>query len=107
MKPEVYVVELIGSGFLAVMAKPVSGEWIEDEFRGIADQGIHQIVSLLEPREAYEVGLQNEEELAEANGMSFASFPIPDRGLPTSVQEFARFTKDLYHQIAGGASTVV
>jgi len=32
MIPRIYEVENIGSGFLAVMAKPVSGEWIEEEF---------------------------------------------------------------------------
>ncbi len=58
MKPEIYQVELIGSGILSIMAKPVSGEWIEDEFSGIANEGIDQIVSLLESHEAYEIGLK-------------------------------------------------
>jgi len=40
MKPDIYQVELIGSGSLSVMAKPVSGEWIEDEFIGIREWGI-------------------------------------------------------------------
>ena len=107
MKPDIYQVEQIGSGFLAVMAKPVSGEWIEDEFKGIAQEGIKQIVSLLESRESYEVGLKNEKQLSEKNKMEFISFPIKDRGLPTSVKEFSKFTKSLYAQIAGGKNTVV
>jgi len=107
MKPDIYQVELIGSGFLAVMAKPVAGEWIEDEFSGIANEGINQIVSLLENHEAYEVGLQNEKQLAEKNSMEFLSFPIPDRGLPSSIGEFRDLTKHLYHQIAGGKNTVI
>ena len=52
MRPQIYQVELIGSGFLAVMAKPVSGEWIDDEFSGIAGAGILQVVSLLEYQES-------------------------------------------------------
>lgn len=28
MKPDIYKVKLIGEGLLAVMAKPVSGEWV-------------------------------------------------------------------------------
>ena len=107
MKPDIYQIELIGSGFLAVMAKPVSGEWIEDEFLGIANEGILQIVSLLESHEAYELGLQNEKELCEKNNMSFRSFQIKDRGLPPSVQEFRNLTKSLYHQIAEGINTVI
>ena len=57
MIPDIYQVELIGSGSLSVMAKPVSGEWIEDEFSGIAQFGINRIVSLLEEHESYEVAL--------------------------------------------------
>ncbi len=61
------------------MAKPVSGEWIEDEFKNIANKGIDRIVSLLEVHESYEVGLENEQSLTEKNGMDFISYPIKDR----------------------------
>ncbi len=107
MKPDIYQVQKIGSGFLAVMAKPVSGEWIEDEFIGISKEGINQIVSLLENHESYEVGLQNEADLANKNNIEFISFPIKDRGLPNSVSEFSKFTKTLYSQIADGKNTVI
>ena len=107
MKSDIYQVELIGSGFLSVMAKPVSGKWIEDEFSGIANAGILQIISLLEPHESYKVGLQNEEKLANKNGMEYVSFQIKDRGLPASVKQFTEFTKKLHYQIAGGKNTVI
>ena len=107
MSPDIYQVELIGSGSLSVMAKPVSGEWIEDEFSGIARYGINRIVSLLEKRESYETGLRQEKALTEKNGMDFISYPIPDRGLPDSVGEFASFTKRLYFETAGGLNTVI
>ena len=48
MSSEIYQVEIIGSGCLSVIAKPVSGVWIEDEFASIAAYGINRIVSLLE-----------------------------------------------------------
>ena len=64
MKPDIYQVELIGSGSLSVMAKPVSGEWIEDEFKGIRDSGIDRIVSLLERHEEVDLGLREERSLA-------------------------------------------
>lgn len=107
MGPTTYEVEKIGNGFLAVMAKPVAGEWVDEEFAGIAATGIKQIVSLLEQPEAYEVGLATEQELCERHGMRFVAYPIPDRGLPHSVAEFASFTKNLYHEIAAGESAVV
>lgn len=107
MSPDIYQVKLIGSGSLSVMAKPVSGEWIEDEFSGIAKYGIDRIISLLETHESYEVGLSQEHMLTEKNAMEFISYPIPDRGLPNSVSEFATFTRRLYHEAASGLNTVI
>lgn len=107
MSAEIYQVELIGSGSLSVMAKPISGDWIEDEFTSIAEYGINRIVSLLEHHEALEVGLGEEKTLAEKCGMEYLSFPIPDRGLPISITEFSIFTKRLYHEAAGGLNTVI
>ena len=107
MKPDIYEIERIGSGSLSMMAKPVSGEWIEDEFSDIAKWGIGCIVSLLEHREAIDVGLGSEQQLAEKYGMRFVSYPIPDRGLPTSIDAYLNFTKNLYHEAADGVNTVV
>ena len=107
MIPDIYKVELIGSGSLSVMAKPVSGEWIEDEFSNISMFGIDRIVSLLESHEVYDLGLEMEKALAEKNGMEFISYPIPDRGLPNSIDDFLKFTKRLYSEAAGGLNTVV
>jgi len=107
MVSDIYTIESIGSGFLAAMAKPVSGKDIGEEFAGIATAGIKQIVSLLEDHEANEVGLNDERLLTKQHGMHFVSYPIRDRSLPESVDTFSKFTKDLYHQIAGGRSTVI
>jgi hypothetical protein len=35
MLPQIYKVLTNGSGFLAVMARPRSGEWLRDEIRGL------------------------------------------------------------------------
>ncbi len=107
MSPDIYKIELIGSGSLSVMAKPVSGEWIEDEFSRIAEWGIDRIVSLLENREAIEVGLGDEAKITQKYGMDFINYPIPDRGLPKSIQDYLEFTRQLYHEAAGGLNTVV
>jgi len=107
LKPSIYEIERIGSGFLAVMAKPVAGEWIDDEFSGIEAAGIEQVVSLLEAAEAFEVGLGDEQQVCNRHGLRFVPYPIRDRGLPSSAAGFALFTRKLYHEIAGGQSTVV
>lgn len=107
MKPDVYKVRKIGNGFLAAMAKPVPGEFIEEEFAGIANEGVNQIVSLLEKHEEYTVGLREEEALTTKNSMRFVSYPIPDMSLPGSVGSFSRFTYEIYQQISEGINTVV
>lgn len=107
MKPEIYKVKELENGFLAAMAKPVPGEFIEEEFKGIANEGINQIVSLLEKSEEYSVGLSREEALTIRNGMQFVSYPIQDMCLPASLASFSSFTREIYNQITDGVNTVV
>ena len=107
MKPKIYSVELIGNGSLSMMAKPVSGEWIDDEFKSIALEGINTIVSLLEKSESYDVGLQNEEAFVKKYGMEFYEFPIKDRGIPQSKEQFRTFSKALYIAADSGKNIVV
>ncbi|MEM7283477.1 MAG: dual specificity protein phosphatase family protein [Pseudomonadota bacterium] len=89
------------------MAKPTSGEWIDDEFLGIARAGVKKVVSLLEAQEAYDVGLQDEEVHCKAHGMSYLSYPIRDRGLPDSVSEFSKMSHFLYQEIRSGCNVVI
>lgn len=106
MLPTTYKVTEIKSGILSIMAKPVSGEWIDDEFIGLKRIGIDKVVSLLERFEELEVGLGSEKELCLKHGLEFASFPIPDRGLPNtaSAQEFL---SEIHSEICGGKHIVI
>jgi len=62
---------------------------------------------LLERSEAYEVGLKDEEIYSEKYQIEFVSYPIPDRGLPKSINGFSKFTKGLYRSAAGGNNIVI
>ena len=101
MLPTTYKVIDIESGVLSVMAKPVPGEYIEDEFIGFAHLGINKIVCLLEDWEQKELGLASEEELCEKNGIEYLSFPIPDRGLPSTNSALA-LAENLFKEIRSG-----
>ena len=107
MGPDFYVVERIGAGRLLVMAKPTAGEWIEDEFAGLASAGVRQVVSLLERSEALELGLGDEEALCLANAMAFRPFPIPDRGVPMDSGKYVCLVQSLLSDIEQGMDTVV
>ena len=91
----------IESGILSVMAKPVPGEYIEDEFIGFAQLGINKIVCLLEDWEQKELGLASEEELCEKNGIEYLSFPIADRGLPSTNLALV-LAENLFEEIRNG-----
>ena len=106
MLPTIYKVIKIEQGTLSVMAKPVPGEWIEDEFIGLRHLGVDKVVSLLEVQEQREIGLEQEEALCLKNDIEFVSFPIPDRGLPNTVKA-VNFADELYAQICKGKHVVI
>ncbi|MFZ6778234.1 protein-tyrosine phosphatase family protein [Undibacterium sp. Ji83W] len=107
MRPDIYKVTQIGQGFLAVMAKPVAGEWIEDEFRGIAQFGISRLVSLLETHEIRDLGLQTAPDLCAANQINFMHYPIKDRGLPSSFSATQKLVTQLHDDLLKGSNTVI
>lgn len=106
MKPLVFTVTTIDRGLLSVMARPRTGDWIKEEFQALGQLGIHKLVSLLEPAEALEVGLQEEAKLCLTNGIAFQHFPIPDRGLPNTVQARA-LVEQLKAEIHLGKQVVI
>ncbi len=107
MVPQIYKVLTSGNGFLAVMARPRSGEWLRDEIGGLSQIGVTTIASLLEPREETELELTSERAVAEELGLSFLSFPIADRGVPTATQEFHKFSARLAADVRAGRGVAV
>ena len=106
MQPTIYEVVAIGAGTLSIMARPVGGEGIEDEFAGLRRLGVDHVVSLLEIVEQADVGLQDEESLCNRNGMRYTSFPIIDRDVPDKVQAL-NLAAALHQDIEGGEHVVI
>lgn len=104
---QVYRIEDIGAGFLAVMAHPASAGDAAAAFSALAAAGVRQVVSLLEPQEAALLGLANEAELAQANAIRFHQMPITDMGSPTSIGEFAALARRLDGEIRAGINSVI
>jgi protein-tyrosine phosphatase len=107
MLPSIYEIEKIGSGFLAIMARPRAGEWADEESAGLKKLGVSSVVSLLETFEARELELNKEEELCLAAGLAFNSFPIPDRGVPDSALALSKLAYEIYHRCTEGKSVVI
>lgn len=107
MRPELCWVDHEGKGRLAIMPRPRAGDWLLDEIAGWADEGVDLVVSLLEPSEIDELGLQREKEFCTARGIEFIAFPIPDRGVPVSFDDIARVVRRLGDWMQAGKSVAV
>ncbi len=88
-------------------ARPRGGEWVADEMEAWHSEGVDTIVSLLEDGEEQELSLKAEGTEAEAHGMSFRSFPIPDREVPSSSREFAETLKQIQRDLLEGRNVVL
>ena len=102
-----YKIGSIGEGFVAIMARPSLEADAAASIINIARLGIQQVVSLLEPSESRNLGLDSEREQIKAHAMDFISFPIPDMGLPPSVEDFAQLSKKLFSQVSAGVNTLI
>jgi len=107
MQAEMYKVGTMGNGFLAIMACPTLDEGAAASMANISRLGIRQVVSLLEPSEARHLGLDNERLEVKAHSMGFVSFPIPDMGVPSSVDDYAQIVQMLFTQVCAGINTLV
>jgi protein-tyrosine phosphatase len=89
------------------MARPRGGEDLEDEVTALAGLQVALVVSLLEPSEVRELELRAEQAQCEARGLSFISFPVPDRGVPQSAQAFIALAHMLRSRLRAGAGVAI
>ncbi len=89
------------------MPRPRGGDWLEDEIQSLKRSGIEAVVSLLERQEIVELDIAEEQVLCEANGISYLSFPIPDRNVPPSKIEALNFARSLRNCLREGKSLVI
>lgn len=107
MKPDLFWIPGPWQGRLAVATRPRGGDWLEDEVAGWRDAGLEAIVSLLETDEAAQLGLEDERQVTESNGLQFLSFPIPDRGVPGSTADALKFVTDLTGALGAGKNVAI
>src|SRR5262245_55389152 len=89
LSPQIYWVPAPEGARLAVMPCPRGHEWLLEELSAWRRDGMDSVISLLEDREVRDLGLTQEARLCRSLGLSFLSFPVPDRGVPPSVREVA------------------
>jgi protein-tyrosine phosphatase len=87
---------------LAIVPRPRGGDWLDLEMATLREANIDLVVSMLQPEEAYKLGLEAEEASAQRAGLLFINFPIPDNGIPPEKHRFTTFLSDLETHLASG-----
>lgn len=95
MPSDLYWIDAAPEIQLAIMARPRAGDWLEDEIAHWRRSGVGIVVSLLEPHEIDDLGLENEAALCAENGIQYLSFPMPDRGVPDDPGVAMRFAGEM------------
>ena len=95
MVPDIYWLPEPPERLLAIVARPRPGDSLPDEIEGWNRAGLRVIVSLLEPAEVAAMGLLDEAKLCTSAGIEFVSFPVPDFGLPPSIESLLALTESL------------
>jgi protein-tyrosine phosphatase len=107
MQTEIFWIEGVPEGRLAVMPRPRGGDWLEDEVRSLRAAGVDVLVSLLTREEMEELELADEAACCAAVGIESISFPFADRGVPASVSDALHLVRRLAALIAGGNAVAV
>ena len=107
MAPKLYWLTNSPSGRLAISARPRGGDWLEDEVEGWRKEGVDVVVSLLTESENEELDLTREATVVREKGIRFSSFPIEDRGVPSSSAKIDKLVEQLRTEIQQGKSVVI
>jgi len=94
-------------GELYVSSRPRGGDWLTDEAKKWREHGIQTVVSLLEREEESELEIQDEGKEVAIQGMKFISFPIPDRGTPSSTTAALEMLDAVHDELQRGKNVLV
>src|SRR5262245_12146072 len=107
MRTEMFWIEGVGKGRLAVLPRPRGGDWLEDEVRSLRASGVDVLVSLLTREEIRDLDLADEAGCCAACGIEFVSFPFADRGVPVSAPAALALVRRLAALMAGDRGVAV
>ena len=107
MRTKLYWVDGPWLGKMAVGPRPRGDDWLEDEISAWRLEGIDTVFSLLTSDEENDLGLKKDSAvLKRKGGMTFVSFPIPDRQVPASPTKVANTLEILNADLSSGKNVV-
>jgi protein-tyrosine phosphatase len=107
MRTEIYWIEEVKNGRLAIMPRPRGNEWLKDEIRSLKALNVDIVVSLLTQGENVELELEQEQSFCEFYEIEFIAFPIKDRQVPNSISKSKLLLSRLHHNLLNGKSIAV
>jgi protein-tyrosine phosphatase len=107
MGKDIYWLDESWPGKLAVSARPRGGDWLKDDVADWNRSHVNGVISLLTPDEERDLALRDEAAEVRAQGMSFTSFPIPDRQIPTSEGKLSEVLEKAVRDLSNGKNVLV
>jgi len=107
MPTKLYWLDDAWPGRIALSARPRGGDWLPDEVADWRRAGVRAVLSLLESQEEEDLDLRGEGAEVRKQGLSFSSYPIPDRQVPSSEAKLAQVLEKLDHALTSGENVVV
>jgi protein-tyrosine phosphatase len=107
MKPDIYWIPQKHSGQLAIMPRPRSGDWLEDELKAWRKENVDVVVSLLTTPEIMELELNSEDVICSSHEMMFITFPIGDRQVPVSLTDTAQLINQIDKLLRQGKNVAI
>ncbi len=104
---KIYWINEFKAGKLGMMTRPRGYDWLEDDILKLKRMGVGVLISLLEREEIAELGLMREGEVCEREGITFHTYPMVDRGVPSSVRTFLSLVKKVNCNLRQGDQVVV
>jgi protein-tyrosine phosphatase len=92
---------------LAIATRPRGGDWLAGDIESLKNEGVAAVVSALTDAEAEELGLEREPDCCLERELDYFSFPIEDRSVPDSVEEFRSLIADLLDELVEGRAVVI
>ena len=107
MKPTLYRIESALPYQLSIMARPRGDDWLCDEIHALSANGVQLVVSMLTDEEADELGLRDEENHCEHEGIMFRNVPIHDRSVPADRRQFLDAVEQVATDVKRGTEVAV
>jgi|SRR5690348_12164051 len=107
MKPTIYRIESALPHRLSIIARPRGGDLLCDEIHALWAHGVQLVVSMLTDEEADELGLRDEENHCEHEGIMFRNVPVQDRSVPADRRQFLDAVEQVLADVKRGKDVAV